>query len=67
MLQPEASDHILDIGCGIGGPVVVGSGPAGEPRYPLPWAATAATSFLVTLDENSVGFARGGFSNCHPL
>jgi hypothetical protein len=20
MLQPEASDHILDIGCGIGGP-----------------------------------------------
>src|SRR6516164_2940701 len=29
----------------------VGSGPAGEPYYPLPWAATAATSFLVTLDE----------------
>jgi sarcosine/dimethylglycine N-methyltransferase len=29
----------------------VGSGPAGEPYYPLPWAATAATSFLATLDE----------------
>src|ERR1700730_342922 len=29
----------------------VGSGRAGEPLYPLPWAATATTSFLLTLDE----------------
>ena len=29
----------------------VGAGPAGEPYYPLPWAATTATSFLVTPDE----------------
>ena len=150
MLQPEASDHILDIGCGIGGPArwiaakygcritgvdltpgfceaarelnnltglagrvnilhgsalaipvpdasfdraysqavlmnisdkpsflreafrvlrpggllalsFVGSGPAGEPHYPLPWAATATTSFLVTLDEIRSDLLAAGF------
>ena len=28
-----------------------GAGSVGEPRYPLPWATTTATSFLATPDE----------------
>lgn len=39
----------------------VGSGPAGEPHYPLPWAATATTSFLVTLDEIRSDLLAAGF------
>jgi ubiquinone/menaquinone biosynthesis C-methylase UbiE len=39
----------------------VGSGPAGEPYYPLPWAATAATSFLATLDEVRSDLLAAGF------
>ena len=27
---------------------LAGAGSAGEPRYPLPWATTTATSFLAT-------------------
>ncbi len=30
---------------------LAGAGTAGEPRYPLPWATTTATSFLATPDE----------------
>jgi hypothetical protein len=39
----------------------VGSGPAGEPYYPLPWAATAATSFLATLNEVRSDLLGAGF------
>jgi ubiquinone/menaquinone biosynthesis C-methylase UbiE len=39
----------------------VGSGPAGEPHYQLPWAATPATSFLVTLDEFRTDLLAAGF------
>jgi len=30
---------------------LAGAGPAGEPRYPLPWATTPDISFLATPDE----------------
>jgi hypothetical protein len=39
----------------------VGSGSAGEPYYPLPWAATAATSFLATLDVIRADLLTAGF------
>ena len=39
----------------------VGAGPAGEPHYPLPWAATAVTSFLVTPDEIRDDLLAAGF------
>ena len=39
----------------------VGAGPVGEPHYPLPWAATAATSFLVTPDEIRFDLVAAGF------
>jgi ubiquinone/menaquinone biosynthesis C-methylase UbiE len=39
----------------------VGAGPAGEPHYPLPWAATAATSFLVTSDKIRADLLVAGF------
>ncbi|MBV9378188.1 MAG: class I SAM-dependent methyltransferase [Alphaproteobacteria bacterium] len=39
----------------------VGAGPAGEPYYPLPWAVTAATSFLVTPDEIRADLLTAGF------
>jgi len=38
-----------------------GAGPAGEPRYPLPWATTAAISFLVTPDEAHRELLAAGF------
>ena len=39
----------------------VGAGPAGEPHYPLPWAATSATSFLVTPDQICADLLVAGF------
>lgn len=39
----------------------VGAGPGGEPYYPLPWAATAATSFLITADEIRSDLLAAGF------
>jgi ubiquinone/menaquinone biosynthesis C-methylase UbiE len=38
-----------------------GAGPAGEPRYPLPWATNAAISFLVTPDEAHRELLAAGF------
>ena len=40
--------------------VVRGSG--GEPDYPTPWARTASTSFLATLDETRANLAASGFA-----
>jgi len=39
----------------------VGAGPAGEPYYPLPWAATLATNFLATPDEIRSDLLAAGF------
>lgn len=39
----------------------VGAGPAGEPHYPLPWATTAATSFLAAPDEIRTDLLAAGF------
>jgi SAM-dependent methyltransferase len=38
-----------------------GSGPAGEPHYPLPWAAEPATSFLVSPAETRDQVLAAGF------
>ena len=38
-----------------------GSGPGGEPYYPAPWAASAATSFLSTPDETRADLLSAGF------
>jgi sarcosine/dimethylglycine N-methyltransferase len=38
-----------------------GAGPAGEPHYPLPWATTAAISFLATPDEIRGDLLAAGF------
>ena len=38
-----------------------GVGVAGDPHYPLPWATTAATSFLVTPEEISGALRAAGF------
>jgi SAM-dependent methyltransferase len=40
---------------------LVGAGPAGQPDYPLPWAATPATSFLATPDEIRSDLFAAGF------
>jgi sarcosine/dimethylglycine N-methyltransferase len=40
---------------------LAGAGSAGEPRYPLPWATTTATSFLATLDEIRGDLLAAGF------
>src|SRR5262249_30813220 len=40
---------------------LAGAGSAGEPRYPLPWANTTATSFLATLDEIRGDLIAAGF------
>jgi cyclopropane fatty-acyl-phospholipid synthase-like methyltransferase len=37
------------------------AGPSGPPRYPTPWAASAATSFLATPDETRRDIAAAGF------
>lgn len=39
----------------------LGSGPSGEPYYPVPWAATAATSFLSTPEETREQVTAAGF------
>lgn len=39
----------------------LGSGGSGEPYYPVPWAATAATSFLSTPEETREQVAAAGF------
>jgi sarcosine/dimethylglycine N-methyltransferase len=38
-----------------------GAGSVGEPRYPLPWATTTATSFLATPDEIRGDLFAAGF------
>ncbi len=38
------------------------AGEAGEPYYPVPWAATAATSFLATPEEMRAQLAAAGFA-----
>ena len=38
-----------------------GAGPAGAPHYPLPWATTAAISFLATPDEIRGDLLAAGF------
>ena len=40
---------------------LAGAGSAGEPRYPLPWATTTATSFLATPDEIRGDLLAAGF------
>lgn len=40
---------------------LVGAGKQGEPHYPLPWATTAAISYLVTPDEISGDLFAAGF------
>ena len=40
---------------------MAGAGPAGEPRYPLPWATTPDISFLVTPDEIQADLLAAGF------
>jgi len=38
------------------------AGPKGPPHYPVPWAATAATSFLATPDETRNDLLAAGFA-----
>lgn len=38
-----------------------GAGPGGEPYYPAPWAASAATSFLSTPEETHADLLAAGF------
>lgn len=40
---------------------LAGAGPAGQPYYPLPWAATVATSFLAGADEIRADLFTAGF------
>jgi len=40
---------------------LAGAGPAGEPRYPLPWATSTAISFLATPDEVRSDLLAAGF------
>ena len=40
----------------------VAQGPGGEPEYPLPWAATAASSFLATPETTRADLEASGFS-----
>jgi hypothetical protein len=39
---------------------LVCAGPNGDPYYPEPWATTAVTSFLATLDETQRALAAAG-------
>ncbi len=40
----------------------VAQGPGGEPDYPLPWARTAASSFLATPEETRTDLEAAGFA-----
>ena len=40
----------------------VAQGPGGEPEYPLPWASTAASSFLATPEATRADLEASGFS-----
>jgi ubiquinone/menaquinone biosynthesis C-methylase UbiE len=40
----------------------IAQGPGGEPAYPTPWAATAATSFLATPAQTRQALAQAGFT-----
>ncbi len=40
----------------------VAQGPGGEPEYPLPWAATASSSFLATPETTRADLEASGFS-----
>ena len=42
--------------------VEIARGPVGEPRFPTPWARTAASSFLATREETLRGLEAAGFS-----
>lgn len=44
---------------------VVGRGPNGEPEYPMPWATTAAESFLSTPDETRAELLAAGAEIVH--
>ena len=39
----------------------VAQGPGGDPDYPLPWAATAASSFLATPEDTRAALEAAGF------
>lgn len=39
----------------------VAQGPGGEPEYPLPWAATASSSFLATPEDTRADLEASGF------
>jgi SAM-dependent methyltransferase len=39
----------------------LGKGAKGEPIYPVPWASTAATSFLATLEQTQTDLLAAGF------
>ncbi len=39
----------------------IGRGDGGPPHYPVPWAATAATSHLASLDETRAAITAAGF------
>ena len=39
----------------------VAQGPGGDPDYPLPWAATAASSFLATPEDTRAELEAAGF------
>ena len=41
------------------------AGPAGPPYFPVPWAETAATSFLDSLEEMRAGLEAAGFAIEH--
>ena len=53
--------RVLEPGAWLGLSEVV-LGPGGEPDYPTPWARTASSSFLATLDETRENLAACGFT-----
>ena len=53
--------RVLKPGAWLGLSEVV-QGPGGEPDYPTPWARTASSSFLATVDETRANLAASGFA-----